>query len=119
MNIKERVKMVKAMEFICRQINDEEVFMYWLTNGVADGDIPYGDFSTDAPAYDEAFWYCEDDEHFADIMDTFLRTIRSACKSGGLFCDGVTDKPMYDNFGYSTKLSNANAKNAEISGTMI
>ena len=42
----ERVKMVKAMEFICRQINDEDVFMGWLMNGVADGDIEYGDLST-------------------------------------------------------------------------
>ena len=117
MNIKERIKMVKAMEFICRQINDEEVFMYWLTDGVADGDIPYGDFSTEDPKHDEAFWYCEDNEHFADLMDTFLRTIRRACKSGGLFCDGVTDQPMYDNFGYSMKLLNEEARKAETGDT--
>ena len=31
----ERVKMVRAMEFIARQIYDEEVFWGWLTEGVA------------------------------------------------------------------------------------
>lgn len=35
--------MVKAMEYIARQINDEEVLMPWLQLGVADGDIYYGD----------------------------------------------------------------------------
>ena len=43
MNTKERVKMVKAMEYIARQLNDESIFMGWLSIGVADGDIPYGD----------------------------------------------------------------------------
>ena len=41
-NIKqERTRMVKAMEYICRQINDEDVFNGWLMGGVADGDIEY------------------------------------------------------------------------------
>ena len=38
----ERAKMVSAMEFIARQVNDEEVFEGWLMCGVADGDIEYG-----------------------------------------------------------------------------
>ena len=42
-NMRDRLKMVKAMEFIARQINDEEVFESWLVMGVADDDIPYGD----------------------------------------------------------------------------
>ena len=41
----DRVKMVKAMEYIARQVNDERVFDYWLSLGVADGDIEYGDLS--------------------------------------------------------------------------
>ena len=40
MNKTERVKFVKAMEYICRSINDETIFDAWLMNGVADGDIP-------------------------------------------------------------------------------
>ena len=39
MNAIERVKMVKAMEFLARNINDEGVFEEWLIEGVADGDI--------------------------------------------------------------------------------
>ena len=43
MNKAERIKMVKAMEFICRQVNDEDNIEAWLTLGVADEDIEYGD----------------------------------------------------------------------------
>ena len=42
MDNNERIKLVKAMEFVARQVNDEEVFEGWLINGVADGDIEYG-----------------------------------------------------------------------------
>ena len=87
----DRIKMVKAMEFICRQINDEEVFDSWLTLGVADGDIEYGDLNVSNNCYeeDEAYWYAEDDETFAELMETFLTCMKNAKKSGGLFCGGV------------------------------
>ena len=35
----ERIKAVKAMEFLARQINNENIFESWLTMGPADGDI--------------------------------------------------------------------------------
>ena len=76
MNIPERIKMVKAMEFLARQINDEDVFYFWLRDGVADSDIP-------------AYWYCESDLRFAELMGTFVRCMKRACESGGLYCDGV------------------------------
>ena len=88
MNTPERIKMIKAMEYIARQINDEEVFMGWLYSGVADGDITYGDLSEDSADLD----YYVDDETFADLMSTFLRLMTRAKKSGGLYCDGVVDK---------------------------
>ena len=84
----ERTKMVKAMEYICRQINDEEVFMGWLMNGVADGDIEYGDF---APVDENTEYYIEDDT-FAELMGCFLRRMSRAEKSGGLYCGGVVSK---------------------------
>ena len=84
----ERIKMVKAMEFIARQINDEEVFYGWLMSGVADGDIEYGDLAGESEDLD---YYIEDDS-FADLMHTFLRIMHRAYKSGGLYCDGVVDK---------------------------
>lgn len=87
MNRVEREKMVRAMEFITRQVNDEEVFENWLINGVADGDINYGDI---CPNGDEDIeYYIEDNDTFKDLMTQFLWTMKEAWKSGGLYCDGV------------------------------
>lgn len=85
MNREERLKLVKAMEFIARQVNDEEVFEGWLSLGVADGDIDYGDLTVSDEDDD---WYTEDD-NFRDLMKTFLWMMKEAYKSGGLFCDGI------------------------------
>lgn len=93
MNKVERVKMVRAMEFIARQINDEEVFQEWLEDGVADGDIEYGDLEVKDEDLDDSWWngfeYYADRENFGDILTTFLRIMAEAWKSGGLYCDGV------------------------------
>ena len=89
MNIPERTKMVKAMEFIARQINDEEVFEGWLMNGVADGDIEYGDLTV---GEDEDLSCYLDDDSFADLMACFLRRMAAAHRSGGLYCDKVVSK---------------------------
>ena len=87
----ERIKMVKAMEYIARQVNNEDVFETWLTIGVADADIKYGDL--DGGDGDGCLdIYYEDDEVFADLMDTFLFMMRKAYKDGGLYCDGVVSK---------------------------
>lgn len=88
----ERVKMIKAMEFIARNINDENIFVNrWLAAGVADGDIDYGDMSTDKEDAENLEYYI-DDATFADLMETFLRCMAAAKKSGGLYCDGVVSK---------------------------
>lgn len=82
--IKDRVELVRAMETVCRCINDEDVLMGWLMCGVADEDI-----TPDTTDEFIAEQYCEDDEGFAELMDTFLRCMLSANKSGGLFCGRV------------------------------
>lgn len=87
----ERIKMVKAMEYIARQVNDEDVFEIWLISGVADGDIEYGDLTVRAGDEDEFATYIED-ENFGDLMQTFLRLMKAAHKSGGLYCDDVVSK---------------------------
>ena len=97
MNLHERVKLVKAMEFICRQINDEEIFENWLIGGVADGDIEYSDLSATDLAQDEATYYACDDNTFADIMAEFLACMTYANYSGGLYCDDVCSGSVYDN----------------------
>ena len=95
MNIKERTRMVKAMEYIARNLNDESIFYTWLSVGVADGDIPYGDLEfrgAGDEVDEEVAYYCED-KNFADLMDTFLRCMRLAkCNYSGLYCDGIVSK---------------------------
>ena len=89
----DRVKMVKAMEYIARHINDENVFEGWLMEGVADGDIYYGDLAaTPSDVADSAEDYIED-RSFADLMDAFLWCMQRAYKSGGLYCDGIVSRP--------------------------
>ena len=91
MNVIERIKMVKAMEFIARNLNDEEIFEAWLVDGVADGDIEYGDLSVSTEDMEDEWGvrYWTTDEHFKDLMGLFLRLMKAANKSGGLYCDGV------------------------------
>lgn len=87
----ERKKAVLAMEFLARQINDEEVFMDWLSVGVADGDIDYGETN---PDHVEDYYI--EDENFTDIMSTFLRLMNQAYEDGGLYCDGIVSKDKGD-----------------------
>lgn len=91
MSTVERIKMIKAMEFICRTVNDEHIADCWLIDGVADGDIEPGDLSVNPDDADNLEFYLRD-ENFADLMDTFLYVMRRAHKTGGLYCDGVTSK---------------------------
>lgn len=85
----ERVKMVKSMEFIARQINDEEIFMEWVENGVADGDIEYGDLTDQT---DENMEYYIESGNFADLMHLFLSLMNDVyTDDSGLYCDGVVD----------------------------
>lgn len=93
MNKIERMRMVKAMEYIVRQINNEGIFYRWLSVGVADGDIEYGDLEVGLLHLDEdnAYWYTDDDT-FKDLMSTFLRLMTAAYNGGGLYCDGVVSR---------------------------
>ncbi len=88
--IKTRIKAVKAMEYLARQINDEDVFYEWLSLGVADGDIDFGDLSEESNG--DVEFYVEDDERFAELMDVFLKCMTNARKSGGLYCGKVLSK---------------------------
>lgn len=90
-NITERIKMIKAMEYIARQINDETILGGWLMTGVADGDIEYGDLEATVEDVDRLYGYL-DDQEFAELMGCFMRRIREAYKSGGLYCGGVVSE---------------------------
>ena len=87
----EKVKAIKAMEYLARQINDEEIFEVWLLDGVADGDIDYGDLDVKCEDPEALDYYLEDD-NFRDVLRVFLRVMSRARKSGGLWCGGVVSK---------------------------
>ena len=91
-NTELRIKMVKAMEFITSNINNEEVLETWLSLGVADGDISYGDLQVRTE--DEVYLdpYFANDEDFAQLMGLFLRVMSDALEDGGLYCDRVVSK---------------------------
>ena len=89
----DRIKMVKAMEFICRQINNEYIFWnHWASMGVADGAIEYGDLEwTDnsGNGVDESLDYEIEDERFAELMEEFLYCMALARRNGGLYCGDI------------------------------
>lgn len=80
MNKKERIKTVRAMDRMTRCINDEEIFMTWLSLGVADGDCNGTDEDLEC--------YVEDDDDFKELLALFSRLMVRASKDG-LYCDGV------------------------------
>ena len=92
MNKVERMSMVKAMEFIARNLNDEEIFEGWLVYGVADGDIRYGDVAVNRDDEEMLDCYIQD-EAFAELMQLFLSLMAKARNSGGLYCDHIVSKP--------------------------
>ena len=59
MNTIARIKMLKAMEFIARNINEETILNRWLSLGIADGDIEYGDLSVGLDNADKLKYYME------------------------------------------------------------
>lgn len=81
----ERQKAIVCMEFLARQINDEDVFDSWLMNGVADADIKYGDLDFTKDVVKDY----TDDFTFQHVMSCFLRRMVGAWKSGGLYCGGI------------------------------
>ena len=104
MNKEERMKCVKAMEFLVTQVNDELIFMEWLGLGVADGDIPYRETELKPDDYEildyikkyshlfsDVDHYIED-ENFAELMGLFLEIMHDARNDGGLWCDGILSK---------------------------
>lgn len=85
MKKKLRTDVVRSMDLLARCVNDEMVFEGWLICGVADGDI-------DATTEDEDIEYYIEDGTLAELMDTFLRVMARAKKSGGLYVDGVVSE---------------------------
>ena len=89
-DIKQRIALVKAMEFVVRQINDDDVFMPWLSVGVADGDIPYESIVNQVTEEEiKNLDYWAEDDNFRDLIECFLRRMKGAIRSGGLYCNWI------------------------------
>lgn len=82
--LKERIDMIRAMEIVCKNINDEEIMMRWRIDGVADGDIK--DTTKDV----DLKYYAKDDV-FGGLLTTFAEIMKEVCKDGihgAFYCDG-------------------------------
>ena len=80
----EKVKMIRAMETIARNLNDEELVQYWLMLGVSDGDIT--DDTTDEEIDD-----MYDDHDLKEFMNVFFKLMKYATEgecSGTFYCNG-------------------------------
>ena len=94
MNINKRMAMVRAMDFLVRSANNEELYYNWAVLGVADGDVTYDNDGPVAVPTDEddlAIYY-EDDDDFAELMDWFLEIMGNVRRDGGLYVDGVVSR---------------------------
>lgn len=88
MNKIERIKCVKAMEFLARQVKNEAVFPMWSLFGINSGDIEYGDLDVKKEDENRLSFYIED-EKFGDLLHLFPAYMDHAQKHGRLLCDGV------------------------------
>ena len=82
----ERAKAILCMEYLARQVCDEEVFEQWLVYGVPDGDIEYGCLDVSVIDSDDYFM---NEQAFAELMKVFLDLMTDAKKYGGLYCDRI------------------------------
>ena len=85
-NLKERVSVIRAMDTIVHSLNDERDILWWLEDGVPDGEI--NTETTD----EELYWLVDDDESFADIMSTFIKIMRRQPINGAMWVDNVLSK---------------------------
>ena len=83
-NRNERRVSVLAMEYLARQINNEDVLDRWLMGGVADGDIPANSMNVN----DVDDYYIEP-ENYAELVGCFLRCMKAAYADGSLYCGAV------------------------------
>ena len=82
MDIHERCNLIRAMGFIGRHLGDDRIRDGWATDGVADDGIE------DMPD-ENLLFLAENDDDFADFLDSFLYYMKEAYRNGGIHCDGI------------------------------
>lgn len=85
-NFNERIAVIKAMDLIVRSLNDERDILWWLEDGVPDGEINEDTLEEDLQ------WLVEEDDMFADIMSTFTKIMRRQPVNGAMWVDNVLSK---------------------------
>ena len=81
-NENERYTIIRAMDMLARQTNNEVALELWFAQGISDGDV-------DLETPDEMLNDYISDEKFCDVLDTFLCVMSESYKQGGLSVDGV------------------------------
>lgn len=75
-NMHIRAEAIRAMDFLARSINDEPICInYWLSDGVADGDVNGAETDEDLDFYTE-------EDNFIEIAMLFVRCMNMARKDG-------------------------------------
>ena len=92
-----RMDMVRAMEYIARQVSNDEVLDLWVNLGVVGNDIPYSVLTDGSEEWLEKYIT---DEGLSNLMRVFLRVMAMAYAEDGLWCAGVSSKE--GNSGYAT-----------------
>lgn len=87
----DRYNLIKAMEIVIRNINDESIIERWLVNGVADGDLDSTTLGLSADEIDNLEYY-DDNDNFKDLMNLFTKLVSAAHKDGGLYNTGVVSE---------------------------
>lgn len=88
MDTSERIKMVKAMEFIARHISNKDIFLGWRAEGVLNDVIEYGDLFVRDEDKEKLNEYIQD-EVFWCLMLIFLEVMWKARKGCHIYCDGI------------------------------
>lgn len=82
-NMHVRADAIRAMDFLARSINDEPICVnYWLSDGVADGDV-------DGTETDEDLDYYTEEDNFVEMTILFVKCMNAA-RRDGIYVDNVT-----------------------------
>ena len=84
-NDSERYAIIRSMDMLARQTNNETALEMWFEQGISDGD-------SDTETSDEMLNDYISDEKFRDVLDTFLCVMCESYKQGGLSVDGVNSE---------------------------
>lgn len=87
----DRYNLIKAMEIVIRNLNNEDQIDRWLMNGIADGDLDSTTLELSQSEIENLEYY-DDNDNFKFLMKLFTKIISAANKDGGLYNTGVVSE---------------------------